>query len=454
MEELRVVAPIGALGYGINAESLKLAMERDPHFIGVDAGSTDAGPYYLGSGGIYMSYNSTKRDIKLLLKASCSRKIPLIIGSAGCAGSAIHVKWTTDIIEEVAQEENLHFKLAIIYADQEKKFLKNRIKACKTKTLYGVKELTPEAVDSCTRIVAQMGTAPYIKALDEGAEVIVAGRSCDTAIFAGYAIREGFDPGLSLHMGKICECGAMSALPSTGRDVIMGILRKDHFIIEVPNPNRRVTPGSIAGHMVYEVEHPYLQEEPTGCQDFFHVKMEAYGERATKVSGTRFIPREKPTLKFEGAAPIGYRSFILGGTRDPFLIVQIDEYVKGCTAEVEEIMRETNGQFRIDWKLYGRDAIMGSMEPMRDKPSHELGILVQVLAPTQKEAHDICALMEGRMIGFSYKESKTRTANIAFPFSPIINDTGTVYRFNVFHVVELDDVNDLERLFRLEFRAL
>jgi hypothetical protein len=48
MEELRILSPTAILGYGFPAESLAEGMARNPHAIAVDAGSTDAGPYFLG----------------------------------------------------------------------------------------------------------------------------------------------------------------------------------------------------------------------------------------------------------------------------------------------------------------------------------------------------------------------------------------------------------------------
>lgn len=40
----------GLLGYGYPLESLRRGLEHELDLIGVDAGSTDPGPYYLGRG--------------------------------------------------------------------------------------------------------------------------------------------------------------------------------------------------------------------------------------------------------------------------------------------------------------------------------------------------------------------------------------------------------------------
>ena len=81
-----------------------------------------------------------------------------------------------------------------------------------------------------------------------------------------------------------------------------------------------------------------------------------------------------------------------------------------------------------------------------------MGILAQVLAPTQERAHDVAALLEARMIGFAYEGAQTRTAHIAFPFSPLIGDAGGVYRFGVLHIVELEDPADALNLFPIVYR--
>jgi hypothetical protein len=449
LDELRLVGPVGILGYGVNSESLKLAMAMNPHMIGVDSGSTDCGPYYLGAGAMYHSRKTYKRDLRLLLTAARSARIPLIIGSAGLAGARPHVAWANEILHEITREDGLHFRLAVIHSDQDKAYLRSAQNDGRVTPFPGAPPLTLDAIDRCGPLVAQMGTDPYIEALNGGAEVILAGRSCDSAIFASYCIWKGFDRGLALHLGKLLECAAMSAMPPTGRDVIVANLRRDHFLIVSPNPNRCVTPGSVAGHMVYEVEHPFLQEEPQGTLDFSDVVMKTQGE-ATYISGSRFTPRSMATLRFEGAELRGYRSYVLGATRDPFLIKQLDKYIDGCSDQLREIEAD-QADFILDWQVYGRDAVMGSMETLPKHSLHEVGILAQVLAPTQERAHDVAALLEARMIGFAYEGAKTRTAHIAFPFSPLVNDNGPVYRFGVLHIVQLQDSMDLVKLFPIEY---
>jgi hypothetical protein len=88
MDEIRAFAPTGMLGSGYAEASLGKAMAWKPHFIGCDSGSTDPGPYYLGSGTSMFSRQAIKRDMRLILLAARRADIPLLIGSAGALGGA------------------------------------------------------------------------------------------------------------------------------------------------------------------------------------------------------------------------------------------------------------------------------------------------------------------------------------------------------------------------------
>jgi Protein of unknown function (DUF1446). len=103
-----------------------------------------------------------------------------------------------------------------------------------------------------------MGEEPFIKALEGGANVILAGRSYDPSVFSALAIKEGFDKGLAIHLGKILECAAIAASPGSGSDCMFGYLRKDGFVLEPLSPIRKCTTLSVAAHTLYEKTNPYI----------------------------------------------------------------------------------------------------------------------------------------------------------------------------------------------------
>lgn len=65
---MRLLALNGLLGYGYNTASLTNAFNRAiPDYVGVDAGSTDPGPHYLGSGKSFTNRQAVKRDVDFAL---------------------------------------------------------------------------------------------------------------------------------------------------------------------------------------------------------------------------------------------------------------------------------------------------------------------------------------------------------------------------------------------------
>lgn len=127
MSELRILSPTAILGYGFPLASFQAGLERDPHVIAVDAGSTDPGPYYLGAGKSFTGRAPVKRDLQYLIAAALERGIPLIIGTAGGSGAKPHVDWNVEIVREVLQELNATAKVAVIYSDVDRELLRQEL---------------------------------------------------------------------------------------------------------------------------------------------------------------------------------------------------------------------------------------------------------------------------------------------------------------------------------------
>ena len=136
-----------------------------------------------------------------------------------------------------------------------------------------------------------MGAEPFMRALEAGADVVLAGRASDTAIFAAVPLMRGFPAGLAWHAAKILECGAAAVVNRTTPDCMFAWLRNDHFVVEAPDETLRCTPQSIASHSLYENADPFQLVECSGTLDLTDQRYEAVGERAVKVSGSAFIDR-------------------------------------------------------------------------------------------------------------------------------------------------------------------
>ena len=75
---MKIVALCGLLGYGYSEEALKIAFSEKVDFLGVDAGSTDPGPYYLGSGKSFTDRAAVKRDVSLALPLASGTRLRLL----------------------------------------------------------------------------------------------------------------------------------------------------------------------------------------------------------------------------------------------------------------------------------------------------------------------------------------------------------------------------------------
>ena len=383
------------------------------------------------------------KDIEVLLAAQHAHRIPLLISSAGGDGSNLHVDQFRDIIVEIARKRDWRFKLAKIYADIDKGHIAKELKAGRVEPLGPVPPLDPREVEAATVVVAQMGAEPFLKALDEseGVDVIVSGRSYDPSPTAAMAIRAGFDPALAWHMGKIMECGALCAEP-VGRNV-MGWLRRDHFEIEPLNPAERCTTSSVAAHTLYEKTHPFLLAGPGGTLDLSNCKYEQVSERRVRVSGSRFEPSRHYTVKLEGAKTAGWRSIFIAGARDPIFISQIEEILAKVIAATRDYFAEVPLEsYRIISHLYGKNGVMGDLEPVKT-PAHEPCIILEVAAATQSLATAICGKARTSLMHAPYPGRIATAGNLASPFTPLEIPLGQACEFNVYHLMKVDSPTDL-----------
>jgi hypothetical protein len=172
MKNCKIWIPVGALGAPFPDESITYAISQKVDAIALDAGSTDSGPYYLGSGTSTKPKEAIKVDLRRLMKARQELGVPLIIASCGTCGTNGMVDWTRDMCLEIAQEENFKFKLALIYSEQDKEYLKKRLREGRIKALPNAPPISEEVIESCTHIVGVMGTEPIIDALENGADIV------------------------------------------------------------------------------------------------------------------------------------------------------------------------------------------------------------------------------------------------------------------------------------------
>jgi hypothetical protein len=440
-QDIRLLAVTGCLGYGFTEAAFNRGLAMGLDLIASDAGSMDPGPYYLGAGEPFVSPEALERDLRVVLKGARAHNVPVVIGSAGGGGGKPHVALTRAIIEKIAAEEGLSFRLAVIDAEPPTELILERLRAGRTAPLWPLNALDEAAVTGSSRIVAMMGAEPLQKALADGADVVLAGRCSDSALYAALPLMRGLDPALAWHLGKTMECGAVIVRPKTGQDCVIGTLRHDHFVVEPGHLDKRCTPESVAAHTLYENPSPYEFLEPAGMVDTRGSSYEAIDDRSVKVWGTEFRPADRYTVKLEGVALSGYRAISLGATRDPVLISRIDVFTQQIKDRVRAEAANLGigaASYNLTIRRYGLDAVLGPRE-LATAPPHEIGLLLDVVAETPAKASAVLAKARYIAMHTEFEGRMCTAGNLAFPFAPSDVSVGPAYRFSVWHTMELDD---------------
>ena len=436
MKGISILSPTAILGYGYPSESFSAGLRMLPAANAVDAGSTDPGPYYLGAGKSFTQRRAVKRDLRPILRASAELSIPVLIGSAGGSGAEPHLTWLEAIIGEIYVEEGFSLRTCVIPADVPKPTVMSHWQAGRITPCGTAPPLKSSDIENSTHIVAQMGTEPFLDALDQGYQVIVAGRAYDPAPFAAVPIRSGFDPGLALHMGKILECAAIAAQPGSGADCMMGTIDGDSFTLRTLTSHRSCTKVSVAAHTLYEKSDPWHLPGPGGVLNLEAARFTENSDGSVTVRGTRF-ERTPYQVKLEGAERIGYRSIAIAGIRDPILINQLDSVLEMVKRQVMD-QWEGSADAQLHFHCYGKNGVMGPLEPILT-PSHEIGLVLEATAPDQEQAASLCGLIRSTLLHFGYPGRISTAGNLAFPYSPSDLDAGEVYRFSIHHLMPVDD---------------
>src|SRR5581483_9736577 len=293
------------------------------------------------------------------------------------------------------------------------------------------------------RFVAMMGIEPIQRALAAGAQVVIGGRCSDVAIYAALPVARGIPRGVAFHAGKILECGAASAVQRPYPDCMTAELDEHGFSVAPPNPDLHCTPQSVSAHTLYETGDPFHLVESGGTLDTSEAKFEAQDNRAVRVTGSRFLPAAKYTVRVEGAALVGYRSIVVAGIRDPLVLRQLDSFLCTLRKVVERKIAENLSldvdQYTLSFRVYGRNGTLGDMEPEMRIDGHEVALIIDVVAPSQALAADIMPIVSHTGLHTPIPEHEGLISNFAYPFSPGGIDAGPVYRFCANHVWELDN---------------
>jgi Acyclic terpene utilisation family protein AtuA len=443
----RVLVPTGALGIGVREDEMEMGLGLEPHVIAVDAGSTDSGPAALATGRSKYSRHAVKRDLSLLMRLQARARVPLLVGSCGTSGCDQAVDWTLDIAREIARENGLSPRIAVLYSEQDKTLLKAKAALDFVHPLRPARPLDDATVDSCEHIVALLGPEPYIAAVQGGADIVLGGRTSDPAVLAAMPLMRGAHPGAAWHAGKVAECGGLCSTNPLSPGVMITVDQLG-FTVAPLSPANRCTPETVSAHMLYENSDPFRLTEPGGVLDVTDARYEAVDARTVRVTGSRF-ERAPYTHKLEGASRGPFQTLMLIGIQDPEVLRDLDGFLARMSTALRERLERNIGpaaaDVHISLRPYGWNAVLERAPPNGTAPPREVGLLMVSTAPTQELATEAAMTCNPTFFHLPARDGLPKPS-YAFPFSPAEVERGQVFEFRLNHVVEVSSALDLVRI--------
>lgn len=438
----RVLIPSGALGLGFDNDALDAGIANRPDIIAIDGGSTDSGPSYLGQGVSKYSTRSTRNEWRRLMQARAEAGVPLVIGTAGTCGADAAVDWLAEITRDIAAELVQTLRIARLYSGQDPAVIAQTTLAA----LDGAPQIDADILTSCTNIVALAGAEQVQAAIETGADVIIAGRTTDTAIIAALPLAQGCHAGAAWHGAKVGECGAIATtIPGSG--VVQLDFDETGVTFTPMDPKAKATPTTVAAHMLYENSDPYILYEPGGHLDVSGATYTALDDRRVRIEGSQWVPGPY-TVKLEGARVAGFQTVSFALLREDRYVANARAWaadvVTQCQTKIKERLDLGSDAYDLELRLIGLDATLGQLETKQSAP-HEVGILAIVTADTQDRATEIAKMLNPYLLHHPIDPDEAMPT-FAFPFSPAEIPRGPLYEFCLHHTMALEDPMSAFRL--------
>jgi hypothetical protein len=154
---------------------------------------------------------------------------------------------------------------------------------------------------------AYIGSTPIVEALARGANVVVTGRSTDTALTMaplryefGWGTEDWDKLAAGIIAGHIIECGAQCSggnclydwrnipdLANIGYPIVEAKADGTFTIVKHPNTGGRINVQSVSEQCVYEMGDPHSYITPDVVADFTTIHLAADGENRVKVFGIK-----------------------------------------------------------------------------------------------------------------------------------------------------------------------
>ncbi len=321
-----------------------------------------------------------------------------VITNAG----GMNVKAAVEVIKQAVMESGLHFKIGYVLGDDVKDLIP-KLRA------QGISMEHMDTGESIDRILPNMvnanvyyGVEPILECLEGGADIIILGRSTDTAMFEAPLIYEfGWKEddwtakATGILAGHLCECGAQATGGNYDYDW-RNVPRPEFLgypIAEISEPGRLimtktrntgglVTPQSIKEQLMYEIHDPSKYITPDVVADFSKITLNGLEQDRVAVNGVTGHPRPD-TLKLCVGYLEGYRNIAYL----PYSWPDALEKAKMAAQILDKRMAMKGLKaIRTRADYLGLNALHGPLAPELQQELNEVVLRYAVMTETRAEA--------------------------------------------------------------------
>ena len=130
----------------------------------------------------------------------------------------------------------------------------------------------------------------------------------------------------------------------------------------------------------------------------------------------------------------------MAGIRDPYTIRNIDKVIQWAKDQVEE--RLHGKVYQLSYRIFGKNGVMGDLEPVKETRSHELLVVVEGVSPDDKVAEESTLIGTRQIFYARLPEVKGTAGTAAFILDEVVK-VSAAYEWTMNHTVAVDDPMEL-----------
>ncbi|MHB1263118.1 MAG: acyclic terpene utilization AtuA family protein [Gemmatimonadaceae bacterium] len=240
-----------------------------------------------------------------VMSAVAERGVRVIANAGG-----VNPRACAEAVQEVARRAGQTLRIGVVTGDDLLPRLDELLAA--GHALANMETGEPLAVvrDRVLSANAYIGSTPIVEALERGAQVVITGRSTDTALTMaplrhefGWGRTEWDKLAAGIVAGHIIECGAQCSggnclfdwraipdLANVGYPIVEASPDGSFVVTKHAGTGGRISVPSVTEQLVYEMGDPHAYITPDVIADFTSIQLHPDGDDRVRVSGIRGAP--------------------------------------------------------------------------------------------------------------------------------------------------------------------